>query len=157
MIKYLYGITLFVISLNSTAQPIVVKCTLETTYTRDGVLEVAYSGIFCNDCRLGIKVLEDGRTLNIDGLLTHGAFWNNRDGKLDSNGFGGRASWSINSEEISASEDIYTYGNKNGYASLTISRLTGRFYSVYKIKNPIGRGNIEEIVSGNCQASKSAF
>lgn len=157
MIKYFSTIVFLLISLGLSAQPLVITCTLETVYTRDGVREARNSGVICRDCRVAIKVVEDGRALHLDGLFSSASYWKKRDDELDSNGFGGRSTWRITSDEVSAREEKFAYGKKNGYASLTISRLTGSFYSIDVVKNPIGNGNIEEKTSGECQAAKAAF
>lgn len=157
MIKHLSTIVLLLISLGVSAQPLVVTCTLETVYTRDGVRDASNSGVFCRDCRIAIKVMEDGSALFLDGLNASTRYWHKRDDKLDINGYGGRSTWKITSDEVSAQEEKFAYGKKNGHASLNINRLTGSFYSIYVVKNPIGNGNIEEITSGECQAAKAAF
>lgn len=158
MIKNIFALVSLLISLCVSAQPMVVTCTLESEYMRDRVRDGLLSGVVCSDCRVAIRVIEDGRTLYLDGFHGHTPrYWFKRDDKLDINGFGGRATWRINSEEISASEEKFEYGKKDGYASLTISRLTGNFYSISVSKNPIGNGNIESTTTGVCRAVKAAF
>lgn len=121
MIKNFAAIALFLISLGASAQSFVVQCKLEIKFTRDGVLEKDNSGVWCPDCRVAITVRENGRELYLDGVWASAAHWKKSDDKLDSHGFGGSGIWSINSDEISARQQIFEYGKKKGYATLTIS------------------------------------
>ena len=157
MIKNFAAIALFLISLGASAQSLVVQCKLEIKFTRDGVLEKDNSGVWCPDCRVAITVRENGRALYLDGVWASAAYWEKSDDKLNSDGFGGSGIWSINSDEISARREIFEYGKKKGYATLKISGLTGSFYFYKVIENPIGHGNYEEQMNGQCLAAKPAF
>lgn len=155
MIKNIAAIALFLISLGASAQSLVVQCKLEIKFTRDGVLE--NSGVWCSDCRVAITVRENGRKLYLDGVWASAAHWEKSDDKLNSHGFGGLGTWSINSDEISARREIFEYGEKKGYSTLKISRLTGSFYFYKVIENPIGHGNYEERMNGQCLAAKDVL
>jgi hypothetical protein len=146
------------VSFNSIAQPFVLNCDLDWKYVRDGVIEQDKTGIWCRSCKVAITI-EDKYKLRIDSVTPEFGYFYNTNNKveLDSNGFATPGVWSIDSQTISAQNKLIRFSKEAGSRYLKINRLTGHFYASSTSPNPIGKGNIEETLTGTCQAAKAAF
>lgn len=160
--KFLLAIALgAVISCGAVAQPFILSCTLDFKYTRNNVIEE--QGLWCKNCKISITIDKSRQSDQRDILLIDGVYpafsswYQGKEKKLDSNGFGFDGEWKITSNSITASQVDIAH-HKNRYPkSLSINRHTGSFYAFSKRGNPIGDGYIEIVTSGECQASKPAF
>lgn len=143
---------------NSFAQPFVLSCNLNTEYIRDKVVEKQNTGVWCQSCAVAITV-ERKNVLQLDNVEPEFGYFYNTNNKvdLDSNGYGRVGTWSIDETAIKAHNRFYERHKDVGFISLSINRLTGRFFATSIRINPIGKGNIESTLSGTCKSQKAAF